>query len=627
MYRPRARIALAPGVGPDRPAGGEAADVSARGWRDRAAPNARATRRPPAGGAARASIDGALVRRRVASADPPALRDGERRSAVCVLHVEARPLRDEVLDDAVVSPSRGAVQRGVPLGVRHIEVDFLLDGDRDRFEHHPLAQCRIRLAARALDRRALGDAGESIHREQRIPAAQTGRRHQRGGGALLHLHALVPDGQRSGPVLRVVRRQRIGAALEEQAHDVRSVEARREPERRGADVGRVQVEVDRVAPDRGGAPHRCVRIRAVVQERARQLRVLVQDGRVESRVPGVGGVRIGALVQQERRHVAVPAVRRDDRRAGAVRRLVVHVGARRHEPLGRGEIAHPRGEQQRRVAALRNLGDVLRIPRFGRRLDHLGPDIRPGVDCRAVREQHLDDVRVPLGHRPHQRRLVATAARGRVGPRLQELADDVRRTDTGCGHQRRLAGKEPSVGIRTRVQQPPHHGGAAVLGRRPQRRDAEIVGRVHVGPGADQQIRELDLVPVGGPVQRRRAVTLPGGDVGAAIDQRAHHAPLGVAGRIGERLVRGVSARETRGDQPRQDRRPSNHHPAPCHLHRHAGQCRTLARCATSAAKNMKRTPTETTTCRRLARCATPPVRPVETPASRSSRTTRSRRP
>ena len=366
--------------------------------------------------------------------------------------------------------------------------------------------------------------------------------------------------------------QRVGAAVEQQAHDVGYVETRGEPERRGAGPRRVEIEVDRIAPHRCGGSHRGIGVGAVVEERADQTGVLVQDRGVQRRIPGVGRVRVGALLQQEDRNVTVSAVRGDDRRARAVGRLVVYVGAGRDEQFCRGKISHPRREQQWRVAALRKLRDILRIPRFRRRLDDLRPDLRPGIDGGAVSQQHVDDRGMALGHRPHQRRLAAAGRERRVRAGLEEPSSDARRADARRSHQRRLAGEQRGVRVRVRVEQTLHHPGAAVLGGGPERRHAEVVGGVHVGAGANQEVGRLDLVPVGGPVQRRRPVPLAGRDILPLFDQRAHGAPVGPLRSVREGLVRSQRGGRACDNNGQCNRAAGRHHRI---AHAHGTQCRT----------------------------------------------------
>ena len=55
-----------------------------------------------------------------------------------------------------------------------------------------------------------------------------------------------------------------------------------------------------------------------------------------------------------------------------------------------------------------------------------------------------------------------------------------------------------------------------------QRRDAKVVRRVRVGASADQQVGCLEIVPMRGPEERRRAIIRSGIDVDALIQQGAN---------------------------------------------------------------------------------------------------------
>ena len=50
--------------------------------------------------------------------------------------------------------------------------------------------------------------------------------------------------------------------------------------------------------------------------------------------------------------------------------------------------------------------------------------------------------------------------------------------------------------------------------------NAQLVHDVHVSAGADEQIDHVDVIPVRRPVQRGRAIGLPGVDVDALLDER-----------------------------------------------------------------------------------------------------------
>ena len=81
--------------------------------------------------------------------------------------------------------------------------------------------------------------------------------------------------------------------------------------------------------------------------------------------------------------------------------------------------------------------------------------------------------------------------------------------------------------------------------RRPlERRHAVVVGRVHVGPGAEQQIDHLQVVPMCGPEQRGGPVRAARVDTGALGNQRAHRHRIATGrGRDEPRILSGRRAR------------------------------------------------------------------------------------
>ena len=130
---------------------------------------------------------------------------------------------------------------------------------------------------------------------------------------------------------------------------------------------------------------------------------------------------------------------------------------------------------------------------------HLFPFRRSRMHVGAVRDEQLDDVRMPLRRRPHQRGLLTCRASVRVGALGEQQRDDVGFAGSRRNHQRCFAGQQCEIGIGAGIEQPPRDRRAGIQACVPQRRRAEIVGGVDPGPGAQQQIdacrRDRDTPP------------------------------------------------------------------------------------------------------------------------------------
>ena len=82
----------------------------------------------------------------------------------------------------------------------------------------------------------------------------------------------------------------------------------------------------------------------------------------------------------------------------------------------------------------------------------------------------------------------------------------------------------------------PRDGRVAVGRRQHERLDAVPIRRAHVGAGPNQEVGHLEVVPMHGPVQRRRAVGI--GVVGSLrvlLQQRLHGLAIATLGRIHQR--------------------------------------------------------------------------------------------
>ena len=167
--------------------------------------------------------------------------------------------------------------------------------------------------------------------------------------------------------------------------------------------------------------------------------VAAHDRGVQRREAGGGGVRIGATLEQELDDLGEAGVRRHHRGADAPRIGVVDVRAGGDEQLRRLEIADARGEHQRRVAAVRNRPVVLRQA-VRRHRHHLAPHVRARVHVGAVREQHLDDVRMPSAPTAHISAVWPRAPRAlTLAPLASSSSTTSALPEREADHQRRFA--------------------------------------------------------------------------------------------------------------------------------------------------------------------------------------------
>ena len=128
------------------------------------------------------------------------------------------------------------------------------------------------------------------------------------------------------------------------------------------------------------------------QQHLYEIRVAVQNGRVQRRVPRAGRVRIRAVLQQERAELAVPAEAGNHQRGGAVGRRIVHVRARVEQQAGALDAALPRGEQQRREAAQLHLAGI-RPAGAAFEAHEQRAALRPRVNGGAMLQEHPHDLR------------------------------------------------------------------------------------------------------------------------------------------------------------------------------------------------------------------------------------------
>ena len=463
---------------------------------------------------------------------PSALQQFPRRHAVLVGRVEIASVAGEILDHGLESVARGGVQHGVAPAMRLMDDRGrpALDGRLDGLQH---AVFVLPLGGYELRRDEAAPPGRAAVR------ADSHRRHER--------RSAVIQGQ-----------QRVGAGSGEQPQDLRLEVTRGEHQRRCALLA--QREDVLIGPTRDGrAPGQsCVRLRSAGQQRAYQRGVRAQHGGVQGAVARAGRIGIGAALQKDLGEPRVAAHRRQDQRAVAVRRRVVHVGAGVQQEAGRVDVPVAGGEQQRREAAgVEVLGArrARRAPQSG--AAELARGRRARADVGAVGEEHARDVGMPRGRGPHHRGLASGRLRGvDVRPVIEEGLDRGRVARVRAPHEQRLAGVQSAVGARPGREQPLDDARVPAGAGDPQRGGAEVVLRVHVRAGVDQRFQSRRVVPVRGPVQRGRPVGLRNVDVEPLLQQGRHRVPVLAPGGPDELRIRAASFRT--GDPETAEQRDGN---------------------------------------------------------------------
>ena len=264
------------------------------------------------------------------------------------------------------------------------------------------------------------------------------------------------------------------------------------------------------------------------EQRFDDVRHRLLNGRMQRRAAGAAQIRVGAAIEQERGHLGMLAVDRDEQRrrigvglerpsgvgvaGNAVGRRVVDVGARVEQQAGDRDVALLGREEQRGEPVLRSRRHV------GSRLD-----------------QRSNDLDVILGDRPHQRRLsLRRFARRHIGAGRQQQLHELHVAGVGRRHQRRFANDRGQVRIGAGFEQRGRHPRAAIETGERQRRNAVVVRGVHVGARGQQEIGHLQVIPVRRPMQRRRTVAERCVHVCLLSDERAHGREILGFGRVGD---------------------------------------------------------------------------------------------
>ena len=244
-------------------------------------------------------------------------------------------------------------------------------------------------------------------------------------------------------------------------------------------------------------------------------------------------IGIGAFLEQKSSDGAVTAVSRHDQSGRAGGGRVVGVGPGRRQQPGRLEVALHGREEQWRVAAQLDVDRIgwirggQRVVAVAADVEHLGPHLRPGRDVGARLDERFHYVGMPLRDGPHERGLAAQLLfEVEVGAVSHERFHGGDIAGTGGRHQRRLARRQPEVRIRVGAQKPRDHRCAAIRAGDPQGGRPFIVCGIDRSTRPNQKLGGLEIIPIGRPVQSRRAVTLRRGHVDPLLEQLANRRPV-----------------------------------------------------------------------------------------------------
>jgi hypothetical protein len=135
------------------------------------------------------------------------------------------------------------------------------------------------------------------------------------------------------------------------------------------------------------------------------------------------------------------------------------------------------------------------------------PGLGVGFQIRVRLNQRLHNTRVLFRRGPHQCGLILSRLFGiHVGAMNQQHPNRFDTAGVGARHQRRLTGPDWGVGFCAGFQQQVDQCRASVRAGSRKRGHPQIVRRVGIGAGPEQQLRSADIVPMRRPQECRRAV-------------------------------------------------------------------------------------------------------------------------
>ena len=140
-----------------------------------------------------------------------------------------------------------------------------------------------------------------------------------------------------------------------------------------------------------------------------------------------------------------------------------------------------------------------------------------------MRCQQADDIGMPLGRGPHQRRLSAEIFfRVHFSAMLEQNLHGVHIAVARCFHQHCFGLRgDQRIGVRAGFEQLFDQRGSADADRFRQRRRAVTVERGRVRARREQRVHGFQIAPVRGPMQRRGAIGFRSIHVHMLFQQRA----------------------------------------------------------------------------------------------------------
>ena len=118
---------------------------------------------------------------------------------------------------------------------------------------------------------------------------------------------------------------------------------------------------------------------------------------------------------------------------------MVYFGTGFYQQFHRAEVTRSGRKHQSCIPSLGDPACVVRITFLSLVGFHeLRPDLRTRKDIRSVLQKHLDDPRVILPRRPHERGLTTRGTRIRVGTRSEQPPDQIRASRASSRHDERL---------------------------------------------------------------------------------------------------------------------------------------------------------------------------------------------
>ena len=148
--------------------------------------------------------------------------------------------------------------------------------------------------------------------------------------------------------------------------------------------------------------------------------------------------------------------------------------------------------------------------------------------------EHLDDSWIALGNGPHQgRRTAPGLLRVDLGSVVQQHLERVGLPGACRHHERRVSKfRQRGIGVCSGLDELFDHRCIPVKRGELERCGAFAVRGRHICAGADQQIRNFQIIRAHRPMQRRRAINLWGIYIGLPLQQETHSLLISLHGRV-----------------------------------------------------------------------------------------------